>query len=89
MVSNKHLGIISSFEKNLLLPSYAYPVAKETIVKEADGLFISCAAWRTMEIIEPLESDLQISVITSNQASLWACLKRCLVSGSAKIWTAL
>jgi maleate isomerase len=84
VLTMKHLGVISSFEKNLLLPSSAYRVARETIVREADGLFISCTAWRTIEIIESLEKDLQIPVITSTQASLWACLKRCHVRGSVK-----
>jgi len=77
----KHLGIVSSFEKNLLPPESAFSLAKEIACEEADGLFISCTAWRTSELIETLEKDLQIPVITSNQASLWACLKRCQVRG--------
>lgn len=77
VVSMKNLGVISSFEKNLLPPSSAYRTAKETVTPDARGLFISCTAWRTLEVIEPLERELAIPVITSTQASLWACLRRC------------
>ncbi|MEM2552944.1 MAG: hypothetical protein QXE02_05435, partial [Sulfolobales archaeon] len=41
----------------------------------AEGLFISCTNLRTFEVIEPLEKDLGIPVVTSNQASLWASLR--------------
>jgi maleate isomerase len=84
VLSMKHLGVIGSFEKNLLPPSSAYRAAREAVVSDADGLFISCTAWRSMEIIASLERDLQIPVVTSTQASLWACLERCQVKGSDK-----
>jgi maleate isomerase len=77
VVSMKNLGVISSYEKNLLSPSSAYRTAKEAVTPDAEGLFISCTAWRTREVIEPLERELAIPVITSTQASLWACLRRC------------
>jgi maleate isomerase len=82
VVSMRHLGVVSSLEKNWISPSTTYRLAKETVTREADGLFISCAALRTMELIETLENDLQIPVVTSTQASLWACLKRCRIRGS-------
>jgi len=82
VVSMKHLGIISSFEKNLVPYSTTYRLAREMVTHETDGLFLSCAALRTMEIIEPLEKELGIPVVTSTQAGLWACLKRCRVKGS-------
>ncbi|MCU0595669.1 MAG: maleate cis-trans isomerase, partial [Desulfobacterota bacterium] len=77
VVSMKNLGVIGSYEKNLLPPLSAYRTAKETVTPVADGIFISCTAWRTMEIIEPLETELGVPVVTSTQASLWACLRRC------------
>jgi maleate isomerase len=77
VVSMKNLGVISSYEKNLLPASSSYRTAKETVTPDAEGLFISCTAWRTIDVIEPLERELAIPVITSTQASLWACLRRC------------
>lgn len=84
VVRMKHLGVISSFEKNLIPLDATYHLARETATRESDGLFISCTALRTMEIIEILERDLKIPVVTSTQASLWACLRRCHVKGSAR-----
>ncbi len=82
VVSMKHLGIISSFEKNLIPYSTTYRLAKEMVTAETDGLFLSCSGLRTMEIIGPLEKQLGIPVVTSTQAGLWACLRRCRVKGS-------
>ena len=45
----------------------------------AQSLFISCAGLDTMEIVEMLETDLGIPVITSCQASLWGALRHCRV----------
>ena len=57
-------------------PGIAYKLAKETYTSECDGIFISCTNFRTMEIIETLEKDLEKPVISSNQATFWATLKR-------------
>jgi maleate isomerase len=81
VVSMKHLGVISSFEKNLIPYATTYRLAREMVTAETDGLFLSCAALRTMEIIASLENELGIPVVTSTQAGLWACLKRCRVKG--------
>ena len=43
---------------------------------ECDAIFISCTNLHTMDQIEFLEGKLQLPVITSNQATLWAVLKR-------------
>lgn len=84
VVAMKHLGVISSFEKNLLSPRLASSLAREITPEDADGLLISCTAWPTIEIIETLEKELGIPVITSNQACLWACLKRGRIRGSSR-----
>ena len=43
---------------------------------EADGVFISCTNLPTADIIERLEKDLGKPVVTSNQATLWYCLRK-------------
>ena len=75
VVKIKGLGIMTGYEKGTLEPYSAYTAAREVDSPTADGLFISCTAWRTFEIIEQLENDLGKPVITSNQATLWASLK--------------
>ena len=51
-------------------------VVKENTRDEADGYFLSCTATRMIEAIDDLEKDLAKPVISSNQATIWACLKR-------------
>jgi len=76
IVAMKNLGIVAALPKGKLHPSSAYISAKEVDVPEAEAIFISCTAWRTIEIIELLEKDLGKLVITSNQATMWALLKK-------------
>lgn len=52
-----------------------YRAAKELKRDGAESIFISCAGLNTTEIIDLLEEDLNIPVITSNQAGLWSALR--------------
>ena len=60
-----------------LPPSAAYRLTMDAAkeVSDADGVFISCGGLRTFEVIETLEKDLGLPVVTSNQAALWAGLR--------------
>jgi maleate isomerase len=49
---------------------------------DADGYLLSCTNTRTIEVIDDLENELGKPVITSNQATLWACLKKLGISHS-------
>lgn len=53
-----------------------YRLAKEICSEEDDGVFISCTGISVLDIIRTLEEDLGKPVVTSNQASLWAALRR-------------
>ena len=53
-----------------------YRLAKEVFNPDVDGLFISCTGIGVFDIIEILEEDLSKPVISSNQASLWAALRK-------------
>ena len=70
------LGIEADQEVNDLSPETAYRLAKKVDVPEADAVFISCTSVRTIEIIEALENDLGKPVISSNQATVWAALRK-------------
>jgi maleate isomerase len=50
--------------------------------KRCDAVFISCTNLLTMDEIEPMERDLELPVVTSNQCSLWAALKHMKVDAS-------
>lgn len=51
-------------------------VVTENARPDADGYLLSCTNTRTIDAIEELERQLGKAVITSNQATLWACLKK-------------
>jgi len=61
------------------LPFYAsYQIAKETFLDTpgAEGVYIACPRWGTVESIEVLEQDLGVPVVTSIQATIWMALKK-------------
>jgi len=43
----------------------------------ADAYFLSCTNIRSPEVVEALEARLDRPVVTSNQATLWYCLRTC------------
>lgn len=51
-------------------------IVKENTRADADGYFLSCTNTRMIEAVADLEHDLEKPVINSNQATLWACLKK-------------
>jgi maleate isomerase len=69
-------GIEPNTEIGALRPEAAYRQAADAIDPDADAVFISCTNYRTFGIIERLEADLGIPVVTSNQATLWDALRQ-------------
>ncbi|HEY1372797.1 MAG TPA: aspartate/glutamate racemase family protein [Candidatus Binatia bacterium] len=71
------LGIRRSIDMGALEPDSAYRLAREVVVRadKPDGILISCGNFRTFEIIEPLEAEYGLPVVTSNQAGLWRALR--------------
>jgi maleate isomerase len=51
-------------------------LAAEHARDTADGFFLSCTNTTQIEAIEPIERKLGKPVVNSNQAVLWACVKR-------------
>ena len=54
---------------------FLYRNAKKQKLEGAEVFFLSCMGLDTIPIVNILEEDLGIPVITSRQASLWACLR--------------
>lgn len=75
VTSIKGLGIVKNTEIGAKPSWVAYRLASEVFKPEADGVFISCTNFRTIEVIEKLESELGKPVVTSNQASMWSALR--------------
>ena len=81
----RETGYTVLHELGLALEPHAYSsvtpeewqkVVKENTRAEADGYFLSCTNTRMIEAIDRLEKDLDKPVINSNQATIWACLRR-------------
>ena len=72
----KGLGIAQNREVGSKDPSVAYELAKEVFMPEAQGIFISCTNFRTAEMIDRLEKELGLPVISSNTATLWAMMRK-------------
>jgi maleate isomerase len=51
-------------------------VVKENIRPDADGYLLSCTNTRMIEAIDELERQIGKTMISSNQATLWACLQK-------------
>lgn len=68
-------GIEENTMIGALDPADAYRQVRSTVDPGAvDAAFISCTNHRTLPVIEPLEADLGMPVVSSNQVTLWdAC----------------
>ncbi|NIM46322.1 MAG: maleate cis-trans isomerase [Nitrososphaeria archaeon] len=53
----------------------SYRLAKEVNTSDADGVFVSCTDFRTIDILCKLENDLGKPVVSSNQATMWTTLR--------------
>jgi len=72
----KGLSIVRNTEVGGKEPDEAYELAKEVYLPEAHGIFISCTNFRTIEMIEHLEKELGVPVISSNTATFWAMMRK-------------
>jgi maleate isomerase len=61
-------------------PALWLQVTQEEADPRADAYFLSCTNIHSPDVIEELEARLQKPVITSNQATLWYCLRACGLS---------
>lgn len=61
-------------EQGSLPPATWLDLAKKLKNERLDGLVISCAGIQVASVLNQIEQELGIPVVTSNQALLWACL---------------
>ena len=58
-----------------IVPGFVYGKVKQMAKEGADSIFISCTGLNILDLIPMIESDFGLPVITSNQATLWGCLR--------------
>ncbi|MGH2383446.1 MAG: maleate cis-trans isomerase family protein [Candidatus Limnocylindria bacterium] len=77
VTATKALGIIKPEDCIDHEPDTAYRLGREVFAAApgADGILISCGGLRSFEVIEALERDTGVPVVTSNQAALWQALR--------------
>jgi len=71
----KGMNIMEAVEIGDVWPETTYRLVKEIFTSNAEGIFISCTNLRSIEIIEKLEKDFRVPVVTSNQATFWASVR--------------
>lgn len=70
------LGLTGGDQYITVTPERWKEVVLENARPEAEGYFLSCTNTTMIEVIEECEQRLNRPVVTSNQATLWACLQR-------------
>jgi len=76
VVEIKGLNLEKDSDMVRVTPDFLMEFAASVDCPEADALFISCGALRSIEIIDRLEEKLNKPVICSNQAMAWHCLRQ-------------
>ncbi len=73
VLSIKGLGIRVASEIAKVTSQEVYRFAKKVFMEapDADGIFIPCPRWPTIGIIDKLEKDLGVPVVTSSTAMIW------------------
>lgn len=66
-----------------LPPERSRELAREVNCPEADGIFISCTNFRSLESVEALEAELGKPVLTSNTTTMWHTLRKAGFDGAA------
>ncbi len=70
-------GLNLSYDREMVrvAPDYLLEFAKAIDRPDADAIFISCGALRTVDVIQAIEDAVGKPAICSNQAMLWHCLR--------------
>ncbi len=69
------LNLTLDSEMVRVTPAYLRDFAISVDTPEADAVFMSCGALRSVEVIDEIEAVIGKPVVTSNQAMLWHCLR--------------
>ena len=84
VIKSSGAGVTDPFEQARKDPSFWLDFSVENFDPRSDGLFVSCAGIRVVDVISKLEDELGVPVITSNQAAMWACLRKLRITEPKK-----
>src|SRR5690606_8993620 len=63
--------MLDIFSHAEIQPNQIYGKTMESRGADIDGIFIACTQLRAMEILDALEADLGVPVLSANQVSAW------------------
>lgn len=75
VLSAQGMGIRGDHDIGAVSTERVYDFTRQSVLKEADAVFISCTNLRTIGAIAALEEDLRKPVVTAVQASFWGVLR--------------
>jgi maleate isomerase len=74
VTSIKGLGLSDAIEIGSVAQDKVMPLVDE-VVKDADVVLIGCSGFPVIQLIEKIETQYGVPVVTSNQAGIWAALR--------------
>lgn len=75
LVNVQGLNLVYDTDITRVTPAFIRRFAKAIDRPDADAIFLSCGALRSVDVIDQIEQDTGKPVITSNQAMMWHCLR--------------
>ncbi|MBI4278935.1 MAG: aspartate/glutamate racemase family protein [Armatimonadetes bacterium] len=81
VTAGRHMEIADYHAVVRVRPQEVYRFARSSDMGDADGICILATDLRTVEIIEALEHDTGLPVVTTNQAILWKALASAGITG--------
>jgi len=75
VVKTECLGLVDNLEIGRLDVQTAYDLGRRIATPQAQAIAFLCTNWQSMAIIDRLERDTQLPVLSSTQFSVWAALK--------------
>lgn len=75
VVTIRGLGILHDHDMSRVTERSLAQFAVDSDTPDADTVFISCGALRTLDLIEEVEAEIGKPVVTSNQALMWDALR--------------
>ena len=87
-LADKGIDVVAEKGQNVECPAFLPPenseaLAREVDCAEADGIFISCTNFRSLESVDKLEAALGKPVLTSNTTAMWHTLRVAGFEGDA------
>lgn len=76
VLASNGLGLAAGRDIHAVPPARVRELAREVAHEDADAIFISCTDLQALAVVPELEAATGRPVVTSNQATFWACARR-------------